>query len=276
MTLFDAALATESPLQHKLDLKVDLSRQRAVVLGGSGSIGEEIALSLLENGARVTVTSRNTASISQRLSHALDTDPRLAFVASDASKEDQIASLVRHLEEEYGGTDILILAQGVQHRAPIVDCSLENFEHVLRSNLTAAFLALKVFGPPMLERGSGRVIALTSLTSEIGIPTIGPYAASKGGLNQLLRTVAVEWAPKNVTVNSIAPGRIKTRMTRDLLENEAVLNSNLSCIPQGRIGEPHDISGAALFLCSQAASYITGQTLFIDGGWLAGGGSPSA
>lgn len=276
MTIHHEATSANECSEPAFDLKVDLEGQAAVVLGGSGSIGEQIALRLLENGACVTVVSRSCASISKRLADALDTETALDFVETDASDAQHMLALSRRIERESGALDILVLAHGVQHRSAVVDCSLDQWNHVIRNNLTSAFLSCKFLCRSMLERGAGRLIALTSLTSEIGIPDIGPYAASKGGISQLMQTVAVEWAHRNVTVNSIAPGRIRTRMTEDLLRDEAVREANLRCIPQGRLGEPDDISGAALFLCSKAARYITGQTLVVDGGWLASGGNPAA
>jgi len=276
MSALGTDFARDSELDLSPDLAVALDGQTAVVLGGSGSIGEEIALRLLQNGARVAVASRSADSISQRMSEALEREERLVFLESDATSEERIADLAQRVENQYGAPEILVLAQGIQHRSAILDCSLDDWNRIIQTNLTAAFLACRTFGPPMLERGHGRVIALTSLTSEIGISAIGPYAASKGGLSQLMRTVAIEWAARGVTVNSIAPGRIRTRMTEELLEDESVLANNLRCIPQGRLGAVEDVSGAALFLCSKAASYITGQTLFVDGGWLAGGGAPLA
>jgi NAD(P)-dependent dehydrogenase (short-subunit alcohol dehydrogenase family) len=262
-------------MEPESDLRVDLRNRCALVIGGCGSIGEEIALRLIDNGASVTVASRTEKSISDRLSRAMENEPRLGFLTVDATEEQQVVALERRLTAEHARLDILILAHGIQHRAPIVEFPLEKWTDIIDNNLKSTFLSCKYLTRSMIEQNWGRVIGLTSLTTKIGIEKIGPYAASKGGVNQLLRSAAVEWAKCQVTVNSIAPGRVRTHMTDDLLGDQQVLESNLRRIPMGRLADPGDVSGAVLFLCSKAASYITGQTLVVDGGWLASGGNPA-
>jgi NAD(P)-dependent dehydrogenase (short-subunit alcohol dehydrogenase family) len=258
----------------KLKIKVNLSGKVAVVIGGTGSIGQEIAIGLLESGAKVIAASPGKKSISAELRKIIKNNKNISFLPVDVLSEKSIKNLLDKVLAKFGKADILVLVQGVQLRKPFSQLTLKEWNKILDVNLTGTFLACKYFAKPMIAQNYGKIIGITSLTSEFGIKNISAYAASKGGMTQFLKSASIELARHNINVNMIAPGRIKTKMTEDLLKNKSLGDANLRCIPMGRFGLPSDIVGAALFLASESADYITGQTIFIDGGWLASGGNP--
>lgn len=237
-------------------IQIDFSDKTVAVIGGSGSIGQEIVKAFLEAKAKVAVC-----------------DLASEFPV-DVADEKSVEALVKKVLAVFKKIDVLVLAHGVQQRKPLLDFSLEEWNKILKINLTGTFLAVKHFAKPMVKAKCGKIIAITSLTTEFGIKNISAYAASKGGMSQFLKTAAVELADYNINVNMVAPGRIKTKMTADLLKDKKMAESNLRCIPLKRFGEPVDVAGAVLFLASDYSDYMTGQTIFVDGGWLASGGNP--
>lgn len=249
------------------EIKVDLSGKVAVVIGGTGSIGQAISLALLNSGAKVIVASpqKNNVVISS---------PSMFFRPVDVTDEKSVEGLVKKVLNRFKKIDILILSQGVQLRKPFTDFTLNEWNKVIRVNMTGTFLACKHFSKPMIAAKYGKIIAITSLTTEFGIKNISAYTASKGGMAQFLKTAALELAEYNINVNMIAPGRIMTKMTEDIMKNKELKKSSLRCIPAGQFGLPSDLTGAVLFLSSGSSSYMIGQTIFIDGGWLASGGNP--
>jgi NAD(P)-dependent dehydrogenase (short-subunit alcohol dehydrogenase family) len=256
------------------NFRIDLTGKITLVVGGTGSIGEEISISLRESGARVVVAGRSRKSVSARLGARIGVDPDLSFLPVDVSREESVVRLSERFFEKHRRIDILVLAQGVQKRKPFSEFSVDEWNAIIGTNLNGTFLVCKHFLGPMKANRYGKVIGITSIASEFGIRNISAYAASKGGMAQFLKSLAVELAQYKVNVNMVAPGRILTRMTRDILDNDNVRDSNLRCIPMRRFGVPGDISGAVLFLASDSASYITGQTLSVDGGWSASIGNP--
>lgn len=259
-------------LMSSLSLRCD--SKVALIFGGTGAIGESLVFALLKSGARVVVASRNQATASPRLQEEMRTNDALYFVSCDIANYDDVQRLAARLRDQSLFVDYLVLANGIQIRKSFVSLEKEEWERLLAINLSGVFYACKTFAPGMMEKRSGRIIGITSLTSFIGIEHIGAYAASKGGMMQFLQTAAIELAPYNITVNMIAPGRIKTPMNAQLLDNPEIARGNLSRIPLNRFGSCDDLSGALMFLCSDASAYMTGQTLTIDGGWLASGGNP--
>ena len=256
-------------------LRANLAGKVALVTGGTGSIGGEIAAALRESGARVVVASRKEKTVSARSGKYLKkTDGESAFLPMDVSDEKSVRLGSKTFFSAYGRIDILVLAHGVQLRKPFREFSLAEWNVVVGTNLGGTFLTCKHFTGPMIENRRGRIIGITSLTAEYGIRNISAYAASKGGMAQFLKSLSVELARHNVTVNMVAPGRIVTRMTRALRGKKNLKDSSLLRIPMERFGRPSDISGAVLFLASEAADYITGQTIVVDGGWTASMGNP--
>lgn len=256
-------------------LRAGLSGRVALVTGGTGSIGEEIALALNDCGARVVVTGRSGKTVSRRLGRRIKAGRGMTYLPADLADEESVRGLARVFRRDHARIDVLVLAHGVQLRKPFRDFSWDEWNAVVGTNLGGTFLACKHFAGPMIARRRGRIIGITSLTAEYGIRNISAYAASKGGMAQFLKSLAVELAERNVTVNMVAPGRIVTRMTRDLMGEKRLKESTLGRIPMGRFGGPSDIAGAVLYLASDAAGYVTGQTIVVDGGWTASMGNPA-
>jgi NAD(P)-dependent dehydrogenase (short-subunit alcohol dehydrogenase family) len=187
----------------------------------------------------------------------------------DVAAPDQVDALVGWVLEEYGQIDVLINNAGINIRRPIEDLSLEEFLQVQGTNVTGVWLTCRAVAAHMKARRYGRVINVGSTLSIVSIPERTPYAASKGAVLQLTRTLALEWAPYNITVNAIMPGPFATEMNQALLEDPERYEWFASRVPLGRWGEPEEIGGLALFLASDASSFVTGASITIDGGWTA-------
>ncbi len=242
----------------------------ALITGGAKGLGRVIAQALAEAGADVAVASRTQADCQKAAKEIAEaTERRATGFAVDVTKADDLQRLKREIESNLGPIDILVNNAGINIRGPIEELSEADFNDVMTTNLIAPFLCSKVFGPPMCERGWGRVINLGSIMSVIALPARGPYASSKAGVLGLTRALALEWATKGVTVNAICPGPFATDMNKQLLNDPAKYKDFVSRIPMGRWGELHEITGAAVFLASDAAAFVTGSSLFVDGGWTA-------
>ncbi len=247
-----------------------LDGRRALITGGAKGLGRMMAQAFAEAGADVAIASR-TLSECQATAEALQTlTGRKIFAAAlDVTNEAEIRALKETLDENFGAVDILVNNAGINIRGNIEDISQADFEAVMGTNVTGSFLCAKVFGPAMGQRNWGRMINLGSILSVISMAARTPYASSKAAVLGLTRTLAMEWATKGVTVNAICPGPFATDMNLQLLNDPAKYKAFLEKIPMGRWGDLHEIAGAALFLASDAASYVTGTTLFVDGGWTA-------
>jgi NAD(P)-dependent dehydrogenase (short-subunit alcohol dehydrogenase family) len=187
--------------------------------------------------------------------------------ACDVTDPNQVESLFDDVREKSGHIDIVVNSAGVNKRGPIEELSVEDWDSVLNANLKAPFLVDRKFGPAMAQHGWGRIIHLGSILSTIGIEGRTPYASSKAGLLGLTRTLALEWATRGVTVNALCPGPFKTDMNLELTRDPVKFQQFVQKIPMSRWGELEEITGPALFLASHASSYMTGQTLYVDGGW---------
>lgn len=252
-------------------LRISLEGKCAVVTGGSGDIGLAMARSLYEAGAKVLISSRDK----KRLAGAAKSlGPDCAFFPADVTDLRQVESLMRAAVKKMGRIDILVTAAGVQVRRPALEFTKRQWDFVLSANLSGTFFCCQSAARRMEKQGGGTIITVSSLAAEIGIPNMAAYAASRGAIRQLTKALAVEWAALGIRVNSIGPGRFRTRMTKDLFRDPKVRESFLRLIPMGRAGEPRDIAGAVVFLASDMSAYVTGQTIYVDGGWLASGGNP--
>jgi NAD(P)-dependent dehydrogenase (short-subunit alcohol dehydrogenase family) len=185
------------------------------------------------------------------------------------TSSDELKRLAMEIEGSLGPVDILVNNAGINIRGSIDELSESDLEAVMATNVTAPFLCSKVFGSKMVERGWGRVINLGSIMSVVSLPGRAPYASSKAAILGLTRTLALEWAAKGVTVNAICPGPFATDMNKQLLNDPVKYKDFVAKIPMGRWGELHEIGGCAVFLASDAASFVTGSALFVDGGWTA-------
>lgn len=247
-----------------------LDGKRALITGGSKGLGLIMATALAEAGAEVALVSRTEADcVSAAADVEEETGRRAIAIVADVSYLPDVERMQREAEERLGTVDILINNAGINKRGAPQELSEADWDEVIDINLKAPFLCARAFGPGMAERGWGRIINMGSILSVIGIAGRAPYAASKGGLLNLTRVLALEWATQGVTVNAICPGPFATDMNKPLLEDPAKYQAFVSKIPMGRWGELDEIAGAALFLASPASSFVTGSALFVDGGWTA-------
>ena len=244
----------------------------AVITGGSGAIGLSIAKTFLRAGAKVVLVARKSQSLN-KAAEALSGLGDCRKISGDVSISHQMEAIFDWVESEFGKLDILVTAAGVQFRSPVIDFAEEKWGKVISTNLTGTFLCAKFAAKKMLKKNYGKIIMISSLTAEIGIPNISAYSASRGGISQFSKTLAIELAPQGITVNCIGPGRFHTPMTADVLAEDHYYTRLVEVIPMGRLGKPDDLAGVSLLLASDASSYITGQTFYVDGGWLAGGGN---
>jgi NAD(P)-dependent dehydrogenase (short-subunit alcohol dehydrogenase family) len=247
-----------------------LTGRRALVTGGGRGLGRVIARALAEAGADVAVAGR-TPDVCQEAAReiAAATGRRTLALTADVTQAADVERLVREVEDGLGSIDILVNNAGVNIRGPVEELGESDWDAVVGTNLKAPFLCARAVGPGMCERGWGRIINLGSILSVVGIAGRVPYASSKAGVLGLTRVLALEWAKRGVTVNAICPGPFATDMNRQLLADPVKYQAFVEKIPLGRWGELHEIVGAAVFLASDAASFVTGSALFVDGGWTA-------
>jgi NAD(P)-dependent dehydrogenase (short-subunit alcohol dehydrogenase family) len=247
-----------------------LDGRRALVTGGAKGLGQVIATALAEAGADVALASRNLEDCrvaAEELARA--TGKRTLAPQADVTQGEQVTRLVDEVGAAWGGVDILVNNAGINLRGPATELSEADFDAVVAVNLKAPFLCARAFAPYMLQRGWGRVINLGSILSVIALPGRAPYASAKAGLLNLTRVLALEWATAGVTVNALCPGPFATEINRPLLDDPEKYKAFVAKIPMGRWGELHEVAGAVVFLASNAASYVTGSALFVDGGWTA-------
>ena len=255
--------------QSVLDL-FKLHGRRALITGGSRGLGRVIAEALAQAGADIIIVSRSLDQCeSAATAIGSKTGRKTVAIAADVSRSEDIKRLADQASREIGPIDILINSAGVNIRGPVERISESDWDAVLDLNLKAPFLMAQQFGPPMAERKWGRIVHLGSIMSAVSLPGRSPYASSKAGLLGLTQTLALEWAAQGVTVNALCPGPFATDMNRALLDDPKQYAAFIANVPMGRWGELPEITGAALFLASDASSYMTGNTIYIDGGWTA-------
>lgn len=248
----------------------DLGGKVALVTGGGRGIGEAIALGLARAGADLVVAARSADQIETVAVRARSLGRKALAVQADVGDLESLAELFRITEAEFGGLEILVNNAGVNRRKASLEVTPEDWDYIHNINLKGLFFACQHALKSMQRRGYGRIINIASLASFIGLKNVTVYGASKGGVGQLTKALAVEFAGSNITVNAVAPGYIYTEMTRPVFENPQTGPWVMSRIPMGRRGTPEDLVGAAVFLASPAAAYVTGHIIPVDGGWLAG------
>jgi len=241
----------------------------ALVTGAGKGLGKSMALALSESGAHIVVVSRTLSDIEATAREIQETGVKSLPIALDVTKEEDVVRMVETILREFKTIDILVNNVGTFIGGPFLGFSLDNWHKILGINLTSTYLCSKVVGKHMVEKQKGKIINMSSALGVFGARDSGAYCASKGGVIQLTKALAVEWAKYNINVNSIAPYALETDMTRTMLEDEKVKKAILSKIPLKRIGQPADLSGAVVFLASKASDYITGQVIFVDGGFSA-------
>ncbi|HMJ13380.1 MAG TPA: SDR family oxidoreductase [Polyangiaceae bacterium] len=245
----------------------DLGSQVALITGSTKGIGRAIAERMAECGARVVISSRKAVACEQVAAELTARGQRAIGLACNINDKEQLSKLVDETRKAYGRIDVLVCNAAVNpYYGPSQSIDDGAFDKILSANIRSNHWLCQMVIPEMAERGAGSVIVISSIGGLKGSATLGAYGISKAADMQLVRNLAVEWGSRNVRVNAIAPGLVRTDFARALWENPKVYESAVSRYPLGRIGEPDEIAGAAVFLASQAGSFMTGQTLVIDGG----------
>ncbi len=272
------------PREYNIEGKV------AIVTGAGRGIGKAIALTLAEAGVDITAVARTKEEIEQTAKEVRQLGQKALAIPTDVTQEAQVKRVIEQTLSEFGKIDILVNNAGTtidglitfvpgtkpsswQLAGDIGDKQMtsEDWRRVIETNLTSAFLFAQAVGPHMIKQKSGKVINITSIYATMGIPYNSVYCTTKGGLVTFTQCLAAEWGPFNICVNAIGPGYIKTKMTEPLWDDPKLLKELLNVIPKRRLGEPREVALLVIYLASEASDFMTGQTIYIDGGQIARG-----
>ena len=254
-----------------MELCFDIKGQTAIVTGASSGLGVTFAETLAEQGVNLVIAARRyekLVKVAEDISSKYNI--KVVPVQTDVSQEEQVINIVKTAIEKFGSIEILVNNAGTASLSPSVDMNLEEWKRVIDVNLTGVFLCARAAAREMIKKKYGKIVNIASIYGAVGdiFPT-APYYASKGAVINLTRALAIEWAPYKINVNAIAPGFFPSEMTETLFRDEKTLKYILSRTPLGRTGEPLDLKAALIYLASPASNYVTGQTIFVDGGWTA-------
>jgi len=247
----------------------DLTGKTALITGSSRGLGLVMAKGLGQAGATVILNGRHQDTLDAAVKALADDGIAAHGFVFDVCDKEQVRRRVALIEESIGAIDILINNAGIQIRSPLEEFEEDNWQKIIDTNLTSAFIVSKYVAQKMIARRRGKIINICSMQSELGRPTISPYAASKGGLKMLTKGMAAEWGKYNIQVNGIGPGYFITEMTQKLVDDEKFNAWLCGRTPANRWGDPKELIGAAIFLSSAASSYVNGHILYVDGGMLA-------
>jgi NAD(P)-dependent dehydrogenase (short-subunit alcohol dehydrogenase family) len=250
---------------------LDLAGKVAVVTGGTSGIGRALALGLAEAGADVVACSRRKELVDEVAGELEARGRRTLRIAADVTDQASLESCLGAVVGAFGRVDVLVSCAGTTRRRPTLEMDEAEWRLVLETNLMGTLRACLVFGRHMLQRGSGRIINIASITSFVALYEVAAYSASKAAVASLTKSLALEWGPRGVNVNAIAPGVFPTDLNRALLDGTGRGQELLLRTPLGRYGRVDELAGAAVFLASDAASYVNGEILVVDGGFLAAG-----
>jgi gluconate 5-dehydrogenase len=246
-----------------------LAGKRAVVTGSSRGIGFGIAEALAGAGAEIILNGRNVEALGAAAERLASGGARVKAVAFDVTSAESVADGIGHIEAELGPIDILINNAGMQHRSSLEDFPADKFDEVIRTNFTSVFTVGQAVAKRMIPRGRGKIVNICSIFTNVSRFSVAPYSASKAAVANLTRGMATDWARHGLNVNAIAPGYVRTELNEALLKN-AEFNAWVERrTPMGRWAEPSELGGAAVFLSSDAASFVNGHILFVDGGFTA-------
>ena len=250
---------------------LDLTGQTAVIIGGTSGIGRVMTRALAEAGADVVATSRRMDVVEDTAKEIESIGRATLRVPSDVTDRASLETVLAKSIERFGKVDIMINCAGRTKRVPSLDLSEEDWNAILETNLTGTLRAAQVFGRHMVERGYGRIVNIASLSSFVALFEVAAYGASKAGVAALTKQLAIEWASRGVCVNAIAPGVFRTPLNQNLLDGTDRGREFQVRTPMKRFGKLEELGGAAVFLSSPAASFVTGEVLVVDGGFLASG-----
>ena len=242
-----------------------LQGRKALITGSSQGIGKALASALAHSGAEVVLNGRDTAKLDAAVAELKAAGLAVTGCPFDVTSESEVTAAANTI----GPIDVLVNNAGIQRRSPLINMSLADWETVLSTNLTSAFLVSRAFAPAMIESRAGKIINICSLMSELARPTTGNYAAAKGGLQMLTRAMCGEWAQHNIQINGIGPGYIATELTAPLMADEKFDGWIKGRTPAGRWGKVSDLTGAAVYMASPASDFLNGQILMLDGGLTA-------
>jgi gluconate 5-dehydrogenase len=247
----------------------DLSGRTALVTGSSRGLGRAIAEGMAKAGARLIINGVDPARVEAAVAELRAAGYSAEGEAFDVTDENAIVAAFERFDAEKIEIDILVNNAGIQMRKPLVEFTTADWRKVIETNLTSAFVAGREAAKRMMVRQRGKIINIGSLASELARPTVGPYTAAKGGIKNLTRSMAVEWAASGIQANAVGPGYMLTDMNQALVANPDFNNWLMSRIPSKRWGRPDELVGAAIFLASDASNYVNGQIIYVDGGMLA-------
>lgn len=254
----------------------DLTGKTALITGGTHGLGMAIARGLADAGATLVINDLSEEKLNAAVEEYKSMGIKAYPYQFDVTCEEQVVTVIGKIEKEVAPVDILVNNAGIIKRIPIVDMKVEDFKTVLEVDLVAPFIMAKAIAPGMIKRGNGKIINMCSMMSELGRNTVSAYAAAKGGLKMLTKSMATEWARFNIQANGIGPGYFATSQTAPIRVDGHPFNDFIiSRTPAGRWGDPSDLAGAAIFLSSQASDFVNGIVLYVDGGILATIGKPS-
>ncbi len=250
---------------------LDLTGRTAVVIGGASGLGRAISLGLAKAGADVVASSRRLELVTSVADEIESIGRRTLRVATDVTDSNSLNALLSTCVAEFDGVDILVNSAGTTKKVASLEMDMSDWDKIIDVNLTGTLRACLIFGGHMLDRGWGRIINIASIASYVGLYQVTAYGASKAAVVALTKSLAVEWASQGVRVNAIAPGVFPTDLNRDILEGTERGRELIVRTPMQRFGEADEIAGAAVFLASEAASFVTGEVIVVDGGFLSSG-----